>query len=178
MSFQVHTIDSAPDKSKPQLEASQKAFSFIPNLHAVLAESPVALETYKTLTGLFSKSSLSTEERHIVWLTINVENKCHYCIPAHSMLATMDKVSGEYIQAIRNKERLGNEKLDALRDFTISVVQKRGQVSSEEVTAFLNAGFTKENILDVLVGVAHKTISNYTNHLADTPVDQAFASFV
>jgi len=178
MSLTVHNIETAPEGAKEQLAASQKAFQFIPNLHGVFAGSPQALEAYKTLTRLFVQSSLTTEERHIVWLTINVENECDYCIPAHSMLATMDKVPANYINAIRSNEAVGNEKLDALRNFTIQVVQKRGKVSKEDIEAFLAAGYTQQNILDVLLGNAHKTLSNYTNHIANTPVDAAFASFV
>lgn len=178
MSFKVHTVESAPEGLKAQLEQSQKAFQFIPNLHAIFAESPQVLEAYKTITGLFVKSSLDTVERHVVWLAINVENECHYCIPAHSMLATMDGVSKETISALRNKTPIGNEKLDGLREMTLSILRNKGQVPQEEVAAFRALGYTNQNILDIILGIAHKTLSNYTNHFAQTPVDDAFASFV
>jgi uncharacterized peroxidase-related enzyme len=176
--FRPHTIDTAPEGSKSQLEASKKAFGMVPNLHAVLAESPQALEAYKTLTRLFSESSLSTEQRHVVWLTINVENQCHYCLPAHTALALMDKVPQDVIDAIRNQQPINDPKLEALRSFTRTLIAERGQVSEGVVQTFLDAGYSKANLIDVVLGASHKTLSNYLNHVADTPVDAPFQKFV
>ncbi len=90
ISFKLHTLDSAPKAAKKLLEKSNKDYGMIPSMHAVLSESPQALEAYQSLYDLFSNSSLSKEQRHVVWLTASVTNACHYCVPAHSMVASMD----------------------------------------------------------------------------------------
>ena len=175
--FKLHDVDSAPEGSKPLLQGSQKSFGMIPNLHAVLAASPQALEAYQTLTRLFLETSLSTNEKHVLWLTINVANQCHYCVPAHTGLAKQDGVPDEIIQALRDNKELPDVRLNALRTFVLKVVDKRGEVSVADVEAFLQAGFDQRNVLDVILGVAHKTLSNYSNHITQTPVDEAFSQF-
>ena len=175
--FTRHTAETAPDQSKPLLEGVQKSVGMVPNIHAVFAESPQALEAYQTLTRLVSESSLTTEQRHVVWLTINVVNRCHYCVPAHTMLAKNDKVSDEIIYAIREERPIPDAKLEALRQFTIAMTEKRGFVTEAEINAFLDAGYTKQNLLDIVLGVSHKVLSNYTNHLAETPLDAPFAQY-
>ena len=175
--FTIHTHDTAPAASKPRLDVAVNAFGMVPNLIGVLAESPETLEAYQTLHSLFEKSSLSTTEKNVVWLTINVEHNCHYCVPAHTAIAHMQKVDAGVIDALRNAAPLPDAKLEALRQFTLKVVRQRGEVSDAEVATFLAAGFTKRNVLDVLIGVSQKVISNYTNHLAHTPVDAPFRKF-
>lgn len=175
--FTLHDVNSAPDASKPLLENSLQGFGMIPNLHAVLAESPQALEAYKTLTKLFLETSLSSNEKHVLWLTINVANRCHYCVPAHTMLAKKDNVPDEIITALRENRELPDTKLNALRNFALAIVEQRGEVADSDIKAFLDAGFDHRNVLDVMLGVAHKTLSNYTNHITHTPVDEAFKKF-
>ena len=175
--FKLHDVDSAPEGSKPLLQGSLKSFGMIPNLHAVLAASPQALEAYQTLTRLFLETSLSTNEKHVLWLTINVANQCHYCVPAHTGLAKQDGVPDEIIQALRDNKELPDARLNALRTFVLKVVDKRGEVAEADVEAFLQAGFDQRNVLDVMLGVAHKTLSNYSNHITQTPVDEAFSQF-
>ncbi len=175
--FKLHDVDSAPEGSKPLLQGSLKSFGMIPNLHAVLAASPQALEAYQTLTRLFLETSLSTNEKHVLWLTINVANQCHYCVPAHTGLAKQDGVPDDIIQALRDNKELPDARLNALRTFVLKVVDKRGEVSEADVEAFLQAGFDQRNVLDVILGVAHKTLSNYSNHITQTPVDEAFSQF-
>lgn len=175
--FTLHDVNSAPDASKPLLENSLQGFGMIPNLHAVLAESPQALEAYKTLTKLFLETSLSSDEKHVLWLTINVANRCHYCVPAHTMLAKKDNVPDEIITALRENRELPDTKLNALRNFALAIVEQRGEVADSDIKAFLDAGFDHRNVLDVMLGVAHKTLSNYTNHITHTPVDEAFKKF-
>ncbi len=175
--FTIHTVDTAPDAAKPMLEESQKSFGFIPNLHAVFAESPESLEAYKALTDIFSRTSLSKVEQNVVWLTINYEHNCHYCVPAHTMIAKGAGVPDAEIENLREGKPLNDPKLQVLREFTRTMVEKRGQVSDADVETFLAAGFTKRNVLDVVVGMAHKVMSNYTNHFAHTEVDAPFAQF-
>ncbi|SDE04592.1 carboxymuconolactone decarboxylase family protein [Limimaricola pyoseonensis] len=175
--FTLHDAETAPEASKPLLDKSQKAFGMIPGLHAVMAEAPGLLEGYQELHRLFLETSFTAEEQTVVWQTINVEHACHYCVPAHTGIAKAMKVDDAITDALRDEAPLPTAKLEALRDFTLSVVRGRGNVDEAAVAAFLEAGFTKRNILEVILGVAQKVMSNYTNHLAETPVDKPFQKF-
>lgn len=175
--FTIHTQDSAPAESQPLLDKLQKAIGFVPGLYGVLAEAPKAVEAYDILATLFKGTSLTTNEQHVVLLTINYENNCRYCMPAHTGLAKLDKVPDDVIDALRNGVPIDDPKLEALRTFTVQVVDKRGWVGDTDVQAFLDAGYTRQQILEVIVGMSYKVISNYTNHLADTRVDAAFKKF-
>ncbi|MFK8026524.1 MAG: carboxymuconolactone decarboxylase family protein [Gammaproteobacteria bacterium] len=176
--YSIHTIDSAPAASKPLLKKAQDNFGMIPNFHAVIAEAPAALEAYMMLHELFSQTSFSSTEQHIVWMTINTENDCHYCIPAHVMLATVGNVDNDIITAVRNKKALSDPKLETLRKFTISVVQNRGHVDELTIHEFHNAGYTKQNVLEVILCLSQKVLSNYSNHITHVPVDDAFKKFI
>ena len=175
--FTLHDKDTAPAESKDLLDVSIKAFGMVPNLHAVMAEAPGLLEGYQRLHQLFLDSSSDDEEITVVWQTINVEHECHYCVPAHTGIAKSMKVDDAITEALRNETPLPTEKLEALRDFTLSVVRDRGNVNDDAVQAFLDAGFTKRQILEVVLAAAQKVMSNYTNHLANTPIDKPFKKF-
>jgi uncharacterized peroxidase-related enzyme len=176
--FSVHTIETAPSTSARQLEQIQKNFGFIPNLAGVLAEAPAALESYFSLGALFDKTSLSKTERQVVLLAVSRENRCHYCMAAHSVSARKQSVPEPVIDSIRNDDRIGDAKLEALRRFTTAMVRKRGMLNQKDLEAFFGAGYSRAHVLEVVLGVAMKTISNYTNHIAATPLDDAFASAV
>jgi AhpD family alkylhydroperoxidase len=174
MSFPSHDLDTAPEASKPLLEQSQKAFGRLPGLHKVLAESPQAYEGYQVLHKLFIETDFDAEELTVVWQAINVENECHYCVPAHTGIAKMMKVSDEISDALRNETALPTPKLEALRTFTVQMFRQRGNVSDDQMKAFFDAGYGHRAVLDVILGMAQKTISNYVNHVAQTPVDDVF----
>mgnify|MGYP005852214167 CR=1 FL=1 len=175
--FKLHTVESAPEKSRPLLENSRKEMGMIPNLHAVMAESPGVLNAYQTLHQLAQESSFDTDELNVVWLTINVENACHYCVPAHTGIAKMMKVSDDIINALRDETPLPSDKLEALRTFTLAVVRKQGNVGQEELDAFHGAGYENRHVLDVILVLSQKILSNYINHIAGTPVDEPFNAF-
>jgi len=155
MTFTIHDETTAPEGSKELLEKAKSQVGFIPNLHAIMAEAPSMLQGYRAINELFLKSSLSKEEKTVVWQAVNVEH--------------------DLSEALRNEAPLGDPKLEALRTFTLAMVRNRGDVDEAGVKTFLDAGFTKRHILEVILGIAQKTMSNYTNHLADTPLDAAFA---
>jgi AhpD family alkylhydroperoxidase len=175
--FTIHTPDSAPAESKRQLETTQQRKGLIPNLYGVLAEAPIALEAYETLASLLMRSSFTPTERHVVWFTINAYHDCHYCMAAHTLLAKGEKVSEDVIETARAVGSYEDPKLEALRVFTLNLVENRGWTSAEDLEAFIAAGFTKQNVLEIVVVIAHKVLSNYTNHIVDTPVDDAFKRF-
>jgi alkylhydroperoxidase family enzyme len=169
--FTVYTEANAPEAAKPALGATKAAFGFVPNLQANMAESPELLAGYSTLWDLFSKSTLTQHEQQVVYLTSNFENECHYCMAGHSALAKMQKMAPAVIEALRNGTPLPDAKLEALHRFTTRVVRNRGWVSDADTDAFLAAGYTRRNVLEVVLGVATKVMSNYTNHIVHTELD-------
>ncbi len=174
--FTVHTLETAPEHSIASLQRAEKDWGFVPNLIGVLAESPAAAEAYLALSQIFDKSSLSPTERQVAILAISRYNECDYCMAAHSVIASMQAVPADVIQAIRDDQPIADTKLETLRTFATTVVDKRGWVSDEDVLAFLSAGYTQAQILEVIVAASLKTLSNYANHLVETPLDDAFSS--
>lgn len=174
--FTIHTEETAPEASKPFVKGTVQAFGFLPNLSATFAESPAMIEAYGTLAGIFDKTDLTATEREIVSLTTSRLNGCTYCMAAHTTVSQMRKVPADVIEALRNGTPIVDPKLRALQTFTTRLQETRGHVPNADVEAFLAAGYTKANILDVIVGAGLKTLSNYTNHIAATPVDEAFQS--
>ncbi len=173
--FDVHTRDTASAKSAELLLNAEKALGFIPNLVGILAESPAALNGYLTLGQIFDESSFSPTERQVVILATSRFNECRYCVAAHSVVADLQKVTADVIEAIRNDRPITDSKLEALRTFTTALVENRGWVTEDETAAFVAAGYSKAHMLEVILGISFKTLSNYANHVADTPLDHAFA---
>ena len=175
----LNEIADAPEAARPLLEGSVKAFGMLPGLHKALSNSPQALEGYQKLHALFQQSSLTDVEKHVVWQSINTEHGCTYCRPAHSMIGRkMLGVSEALDNAIQDGAPLGDAKLEALRSFTLTMLRARGHVPAAEMDAFFAAGYGPGHVRDVLLGLAQKVMSNYTNHMAETPVDPAFAEYV
>jgi len=175
--LKVHNIETAPEASKPLLEKSQKAYGMIPGLHGVLAGAPEVLDAYQKLHELFVNTSFNEEELTVVWQSINVEHACHYCVPAHTGIAKMMKVDNSITEALRNETQLENPKLEALRTMTLTIVRNRGNVTQENLETFYAAGYEQRHVLEIILGLSQKVISNYTNHIANTPIDAAFKSF-
>lgn len=175
--LKIHNIETAPEASQPLLEKSQKGFGMIPGLHGVLASAPKVFEAYQTLHQLFTETSFNEEELTVVWQTINVEHACHYCVPAHTGIAKMMKVDDAITEALRNETPLEDSKLEALRTMTLTIVRNRGHVTQQDLDAFYAAGYGEAQVLEIILGLSQKTISNYVNHIANTPVDAPFEKF-
>ena len=173
--FKVHTLESAPAASQPLLEATKREWGFLPTLHAILAESPAALEGYRQLFALVGKSSFSPAEQQVVFLAVSVFHECSYCTAGHTYLARSVKLSEPVIAALRDAKPIDDPRLQALRAFTERVLQTRGHAGDDAVAMFLAAGFTHAQVLEVVLVIATKTISNYANHLTHTPAE-AFMS--
>lgn len=171
--FTLHESDTAPTASRPILENIEGAWGRIPNLHRLLAESPATLETYGTAFAAFESSSFTPLERQLVYLAVSVGNDCEYCTLAHARLARATGLDDDSIEAIRACRPLEDARLEALRHFASEIVMQRGRVAPEETTAFLAAGFTRQQVLEVILAVAVKTLSNYVDHVAGVPLDGA-----
>lgn len=169
-----------PDEavSKPLANAAE-SIGMVPNMYAGMANLPALLATYSFGYDKFrSESGFSPAEQEIVFLTISRANECHYCMAAHSMLAdTMSKVPQEAMQAVRGDHEIEDERLGALRTFTQIMVESRGMPTEEEAARFLAAGYSETQILAIILAISTKVISNYSNHIFHTKVDDAFASY-
>lgn len=174
ISYTPHTIETAPAAARETLTGVSKAYGFVPNLMGVMGEAPAVLRAYRVIADLFDDTSLTATERQIVLLTTSYENRCEYCVAAHTVIAGMQQVPEDVVQAIRAGQPITNPRLEALRRFTAAIVASRGWPTEDEKAAFMNAGYDKAQALEVVLGVGVKTLSNYMNHLAETPLDRAF----
>lgn len=172
--FTTHTIESAPEESKTLLQGAKDAFGFVPNLLGTMAEAPALLESYLAIAGIFDKSSFSETERQVVLMTNNRLNGCAYCMSAHTALSKMGGVADDVIESLRSGTPISDYKLEALRQFTIVINSTRGWPQQSDINSFIRAGYSQQNILEVIIGTSMKVMSNYTNHIAETELDDAF----
>ncbi len=173
--FTTHNIDTAPAAAKPLLEGAESAYGFVPNLLGNMAEAPALLEGYMSLAGILGKTDLTETERQIILMTNNRLNGCTYCMAAHTTISQMANVPADVIEALRTDTPIADAKLEALRKFSIAVTESSGWPTDAQLDAFLTAGYTQQTVLEVILGTALKVMSNYTNHIAGTPLDDAFA---
>lgn len=176
MQFPIHSQETAPEASRATLEATAKKYGFIPNLFGVLAESPTAVQAYAAINRALEQSALSPVEQQVVALTVSATNDCAYCMGAHSAVAQMVRISEDVLAALRDQRPLSDGKLNVLRTLVLSILDHRGWVPDEDLENFVAAGYTQRHLLDVLTIVSLKTLSNYVNHIAHTPLDPQFAS--
>ena len=174
MNLEVLNKDNAPQDARGLLEKAEKNYGFIPNILGVMANSPALLEAYMSLSQIFEKTSFSAAEKQTVLLAVSTENDCGYCKAAHTGIAKMQGVDEAVLKAIADGDKLPDEKLDTLFNFTRTMVKKRGLPSDEDLQAFFDAGYSEAQVQDVIVGIGMKTMSNYNNHIAETPVDEQF----
>jgi len=175
--FTIFDETNAPAESKAALKSVKAKYGFIPNLMGELAASPAALDAYTSLSSICGQTSLTPVEQQIVLLAVSFENNCDYDMAAHSTVALNVGLNREALLALREGRTMkGEPRLEALRVFTLAVVRQRGLIEKSDIDRFLESGFTKANILDVITGVTLKTLSNYTNHIAETRVDDAFSA--
>jgi uncharacterized peroxidase-related enzyme len=173
------TVDTAEPRAKAALEATEKSLGFIPGMYANMANAPGVLETYLGGYKLFrAESGFTPAEQEVVFLTISRENGCGYCMAAHSMIAEkMSKVPAPVLDALRRGADLPDSKLQALAKFTRVMFESRGRPSRAEVQAFVGAGYSERQVLEIILALAVKTLSNYSNHVFHTEIDPAFAGY-
>ncbi len=171
------TPDTADANARPILETVRDRYGFVPNLIGNMAHAPEAARAYLELGERLAATRFDATEQQVVLLAVSRYNGCEYCVGAHSAISAMQKLPADVIAAIRDDRPIDDEKLEALRAFTTNMVDRRGWLTDEDVAAFLAAGYEKSQILDVVLAVAMKTLSNYTNHIAGTGLDAAFADF-
>jgi uncharacterized peroxidase-related enzyme len=172
--FPMHQISDAPEASKPLLQQVESGFGFVPNIFKVFAESPAATEAYLSLNNLLrNKTAFTAQEQEVILLAISAYNGCGYCVAAHTGSAEASKLDPAVIEALRHRKPVPDAKLAALATFAATMVEKRGWLDDADIQAFLNAGYTHQHVLDTIVALSMKTLSNYVNHIAGTPLDDA-----
>lgn len=176
--FTYWTKDTASPDAQVLIARSLHNYGFLPKLHAILAEAPAAYQAYLDTFALFEQhTSFSALEQQVVFMTANYENNCHYCVPGHSFLMQYKGMPADVIEALREGTPIPDRKLQALREYTRLLIDQRGHLTESELQAFLAAGYNQRQALEVLVGLASKLISNFTNALAHTALDEAVKPF-
>lgn len=176
LSLSAQTLETGSPRAREVLEKALKQVGFIPNMYSYMVNSPALLDSYLFGYNQFrTESGLTPVEQEVVFLTISRENACHYCVSAHSLIAdAFSKVPAEVTDAIRNGKDIPDAKLKALSHFTCVLLEARGRPCKNEVAAFIAAGYTEAHVLSILLAIGVKTLSNYANHLFETPLDDMF----
>ncbi len=172
------TIDTAPEDAKPRLEAALKNNGFLPNLVRILANAPVALETYQTVGAINARSGLSLAEREVIQITAAAVHGCGFCVAGHTAVAYKQaKLPQSVVEALRAGAKVPDDRLNAVAVFTRAVIRSRGNVEDAELSAFRAAGFTEANALEVVLGVALATLCNFANNLGQTDLNPELSQY-
>ncbi|HCT74974.1 MULTISPECIES: carboxymuconolactone decarboxylase family protein [Psychrobacter] len=174
----VNTVETVPEKAKERIAAVEKANGFIPNLIGVLSNSPQALEMYQEVGKMNSRNSLTSEEIEVVQITAAAHNGCDFCIAGHTKVAIKLKMPENVLNALRERTNIeDNAKYQAIAQFVMQLIDKRGQVSDSELQAIKDAGYNDTNILDIVMGVALATLCNYANNIAKNDINPELQPF-
>lgn len=170
--FPLHTINSAPEAAKESLQAAEKKMGFLPNIFGKMAESPALLEAYLTLDGIYAKTSLSPVEQQAALLAVSADNQCSFCVAAHTGGIKQAGADDALVKDLRERNTPNDAKVAAVTRFARHLNAQRGWAEKHEVDAFFAAGFTQQQALELVIACALKTLSNYTNHMAETPLNE------
>lgn len=180
LALPAQTIDSIEGTGKTMLETAKAQLGFVPNMYANMINSPGLLETYLLGYKRFrEESGFTPVEQEAVLLTISRFHACTYCMAAHSMIADkMSKVPAEVLQALRTGGPIADAKLAVLSEFTRLMLEQRGNPTTDQLNAFKAAGYSERQVLEIVLAIAVKTLSNYSNHVFHTEVDAPFQKYV
>lgn len=167
--YSVPTKSEVSENNQIIFDSLQKGLGFVPNLYAYFAKNETALSDYLALQN--RKSSLRAKEREVINLVTSQLNGCRYCQSAHTVIGKMNGFTDEQIVEIRNNSASFDSKLDALAKFTASVVENRGRATEAIKEAFFAAGYNEANMIDVIIVVGDKIISNYLHNLTEFEID-------
>lgn len=177
--FIAYDLETAPQGSLEGLRFLNERYKMIPNVAKVVAESPLAVNTVARLAGSIDKeSTFSPLELQVVYLSVSRERKCSYCVAAHSAMCQMNGLDVETIESLSVGGSVADKRLQVLSAFAGKLAAKEGNVTEEEIGVFLQAGYSRAQIFEILVAMALKTITNFSNHLVETPIDEAFLPWV
>jgi AhpD family alkylhydroperoxidase len=175
--FPSHTIESAPTGARRAMTAIQDHQGYLPVAVARLASSPHTLDGFMKGNAIFESCSLDPVAREVLVLTVATRNGCHLCVAMHTARLTKLGTDAELIAALRESKPLADERLDAVRIFTLQVLETTGDVGDEALQAFFAQGYTPQNALEVVLGIGTYTLSTLANRLTAAPVDEQLAPF-
>lgn len=167
--FSIPSREEVSSNNQAIFDNLNKGLGFVPNLYAYFAKNDTALGDYLALQN--RKSTLRAKEREVINLVTSQINGCRYCQSAHTALGKMNGFTDEQIVELRKGLASFDNKLDALVKFTADVVKNRGKASQTSKTAFFNAGYTEAQMIDVIMVVGDKIISNYIHNLTNFAID-------
>jgi len=167
--FNVPTRNEVTADNQAIFDQLEKGLGFVPNLYAYFAKNKTALGDYLALQN--RKSTLRAKEREVINLVVSQANGCRYCQSAHTVLGGMNGFSEDQILEIRKGTASFDAKFDALAKFTLLVTENKGQLSDEAKDAFFAAGYSEINMIDVVMIIGDKIISNYIHNLAEFAID-------
>lgn len=173
-SFPIHTIDTAPEESKEVLRQAISALGMVPNLAAAMAESPTLVQAFFAVREIYSRGTLTPAETQVLSLANAFENDCAWCMAFHSFAALKAGVAKAEVDALREGREPRDPRLAALSGFSRTLVRHRGQASREEFDAFLAAGFSRAQALEVVLGIGFSVMANFASHLVHAPLNPAF----
>jgi uncharacterized peroxidase-related enzyme len=175
----LHTQESAPADSRAFVDKAIAANGFLPNLIGVLANAPLALETYLTVGAINARASLTLAEREVVQITAARIHGCDFCVAGHSAVALKKAgQSAETVRALQTGAATGDARLDAVAAFAAAVIARRGAVGDDTFNAFIAAGYDQQQALEVVLGISLATLCNFANSLAGTPVNPQLAPYL
>ena len=175
--FPEYTIESAPAGSRRFMVATQDHLGYLPAATARWAASPHLLEGFARLTAIFDNCTLDPVAREVVIMTIATRNGCHICVAMHTARLTTLGAAPDVIAALRSASPLADSRLDAVRVFTLRVLDTAGDVGDEALEAFLGSGLTRQHALEVVLGIGTYTMSTLANRLTGAPLDDQLGAF-
>jgi AhpD family alkylhydroperoxidase len=175
--FTEHTIESAPAAARKFMAATRNHLGYLPAGLARMAASPQLLDGFGKLTTIFDSSTLDPVAREVVIMTVATRNGCHICVAMHTARLTALGASPDLIAALRDAVPLPDEHLDAIRLFTLRVLDTAGDVGDQALRDFLGHGYTSQNALEVTLGIGTYTMSTLANRLTGAPVDDQLAAY-
>lgn len=176
-SYRVHTVDSAPEASRPVLQGVLTNLGVIPNLAAAMSESPTLVKSFFTVREIYKGGTLDARETEVLSLANAVENGCKWCVAFHSMMSRKESVKAETISAIRSRGLPTDARDKALVTLTRALIRGRGEVPASALAEFRAAGYTEAQVLEVILGIAFSTMANYTQHIVEAPLDGMLEQF-
>ncbi len=175
--FTKHTIESAPEASKELLKKGKKKYGMLPNLFRYMSGAPAVLEGYFDLSTIFYKTSFSSGEQHLILLASSIVNECAYCTAAHTRAAKANGVPSSILNSIRKQRKLDDTRLQALIEITQKITKTRGHINSDDLSDFYQEGFSPENVMEIILGISLKTMSNYINHVTENIINEELQPF-
>jgi AhpD family alkylhydroperoxidase len=175
---EIHTTNEVPERSRPLLQALKAQVGMVPNLAAAMAQSPSLLEGFLAIRDIYAKSSLTGAEIQALSLTAAYENDCGWCVAFHTLMANKEQVPADAVAALRAGRTPSDSKLGPLTDFARAMVRGRGNVDEKTFARFLAAGYTREQALDVVLGMGFSLLANYAGHLTSPALDAPLAAHV